>query len=92
MFAVKKFDPGVVTATVNGVKDWCPCLTAEDVRKGFSELCQAMAFSILPDQNNEKIVELWFSCWSNLLSLNGKIFYVSCATICAIVLPFRLNY
>ena len=74
LFADKKFDPGVVTATVDGVKEWCSCLTAEDIQKAFSNLCQLLAFSILPDQNKEEIVEMWFKCWSNLLSLNGIAF------------------
>ena len=79
--AVKKFDPEVITATVDGVEDWCHSLTTEDVQKGFSDLCQQLAFSILPDQNKEEIVQNWFNCWSNLVSLNGNSEAFPCTTV-----------
>ena len=91
--AVKKFDPEVVTATVDGVKDWCHSLTAQDVQKGFSDLCQQLAFSILPDQNKEEIVQNWFSCWSNLLSLNGNSsLSYSCCTAMHIILVLSIYW
>ena len=60
-------------ATVDGVKEWCPSLTAEEIQKGFSDLCQQLAFCILPDKEREDIAQTWLTCWSNLLCLNGKV-------------------
>ena len=69
--AVKQYDALLITATVDGVKDWCPSLTTQNLQEAFKNLCHELAFSILPDQKDDTIAAVWFSCWNNLLCLNG---------------------
>ena len=69
---VKNFDADHVAVTVDGVKEWCPTLTAEDIHKDFSQLCQQLAYCILQDEEREDMVQIWFSCWSNLICLNSN--------------------
>lgn len=71
--AVMQHNTPLITATVDGVTRWCPFLSTGHLSEAFWHLCKQLAFSIIPDQKDASMARLWFSCWSNLLCLNGSL-------------------